>query len=313
MKPDIALSVVVPLYNEKDSLAALYASLVKACDQLQDSYELIFVDDGSRDETFCHLTRLHAANPCVKAIRFRRNYGQTLAMAAGFAYAKGAIIVSMDGDLQNDPADIPRLLSKLGEGYDVVCGWRRKRQDKFLTRRLPSIVANWLIGRVTGVRIRDNGCSLKVFRAPVIKNVRLYGELHRFIPAMSTLAGARIAEIPVNHHPRRFGRSKYGLGRIWRVMLDIITVKMITGFASRPAAWFGLLSFPFILLGLGTFIFSSALHLNGLIEEWLVLSTVAFLFLTLSTHLLTMGILGELSMKTGDYRPKDKLSPTLIR
>jgi glycosyltransferase involved in cell wall biosynthesis len=187
----------------------------------------------------------------VKILSFRKNSGQTAAMAAGFEYATGDLIVSMvDGDLQNDPVDIPRLLSKLREGFDVVCGWRKSRQDKFWTRCVPSAAANWIIGRVTGVRIHDNGCWLKVYRASVIKSIALYGEMHHFIPAMTTLAGARIAEIVVNHHPRRFGKIKYGIGRTWRVLLDIITAKLITGFASRPALWFGLPSFSIFGLGL---------------------------------------------------------------
>ena len=193
------------------------------------------MDDGSHDKTFAVLSELSKQKPQLGVIRFQKNAGQTAAMAAGFEFAQGQRIISMDGDLQNDPADIPKLLQKLDEGYDLVCGWRKERQDKFLTRRVPSIVANWIIGKVTGVPIHDNGCSLKVYRASVIKQVPLYGEMHRFIPAMSTVAGARIAEIVVTHHPRRFGKSKYGLGRIWRVMLDIIAFKFIISvFASRP-------------------------------------------------------------------------------
>jgi len=231
----IVVSVVIPVYNEEESVLPLYQSVCRACELLREPYEVIFVDDGSRDKTFDILKGIYEHDARVKVLSFRKNSGQTAAMAAGFEYANGDLIVSMDGDLQNDPVDIPRLLSKLREGFDVVCGWRKSRQDKFWTRRLPSMVANWIIGRVTGVRIHDNGCSLKAYRASVIKSIALYGEMHRFIPAMATLAGARIAEIVVNHHPRRFGKSKYGMGRIWRVVLDIITVKLITRFASRPA------------------------------------------------------------------------------
>lgn len=309
MKDPLKVSVVIPLYNEEACVMLLYNSLVKVCDQLKAPYELIFVDDGSQDQTFARLAGLHGDDPRVKVIRFRRNYGQTAAMAAGFEYARGEMILSMDGDLQNDPADIPRLLAKLYEGYDVVCGWRKKRQDKFVTRRLPSMVANWLIGRITRVRIHDNGCSLKAYRAAVIKSVALYGELHRFIPAMSTLAGARISEILVNHHPRRFGRSKYGIGRIWRVLLDIVTVKMITGFAPRPALWFGLLGAPFTVLGLFAVLVAGALFLHRATDEWLVTATVAFLLLSLSTHLFTMGILGELAVETGHSRWSKTLAP----
>ena len=217
----------------------------------------------------------------------------------------------MDGDLQNDPVDIPRLLSKLREGFDVGCGWRKSRQDKFWTRRLPSAVANWIIGRVTGVRIHDNGCSLKAYRASVIKSIALYGEMHRFIPAMATLAGARIAEIVVNHHPRRFGKSKYGLSRIWRVVLDIITVKLITGFASRPALWFGLPSFSIFGLSLSSFLLAVGMYSEQLPSEWLVMSTVAVLLFLLGVHLLSMGMIGELCLRTGDYLPEQVIHPTL--
>ena len=288
----------------------LHDALIEICDKLDLLYELVFVDDGSQDDTYPILRRLHASNRRMKVIRFRKNYGQTAAMAAGFQYAQGEIIVSMDGDLQNDPVDIPRLVKKLEEGFDVVCGWRKNRQDKLWTRRMPSMVANWLIGRITGVRIHDNGCSLKAYRGAVIKNVTLYGEMHRFIPAMATLAGARITEIVVNHHPRRFGKSKYGLGRIWRVALDIITVKLISGFASRPGLWFGIPGVGFFVLGLFELLVGGIYSASD-VKGWTVLSTVVFLFFLLSAHLFTMGIIGELSVKTGDYRPQKTLEPTL--
>ena len=307
----IALSLVIPVYNEEESILALWQCIRRACESLGSQYEVIFVDDGSRDRTFDMLKRINREDAKVKVIRFRRNFGQTAAMAAGFEYASGEIIVSMDGDLQNDPGDIPTLLSKIDEGFDVVCGWRKNRQDTFWTRRLPSVVANWIIGQVTGVRIHDNGCSLKAYRAPIIKNVALYGEMHRFIPAMSTLAGAKITEIVVNHHPRRFGQSKYGIGRVWRVALDIITVKLIIGSASRPALWFGLPSFLVFGLGLLALLLGAAMYSERMPSEWLVMSTVAFLFFLLGVHLLSMGIIGELSMRTGDYLPEKVLRPTI--
>ena len=229
------LSIVVPVYNEEDNVRPLFEKIQMVCEAIGDAYEVLFVDDGSKDKTFTVLLELSKQAPQLAVIRFQKNAGQTAAMAAGFEFAQGQRIVSMDGDLQNDPIDIPKLLEKLDEGYDLVCGWRKERQDKFLTRRVPSIVANWIIGKVTGVPIHDNGCSLKAYRASVIKQVPLYGEMHRFIPAMSTVAGARIAEIVVSHHPRRFGKSKYGLGRVWRVMLDIIAFKFIISvFTSHP-------------------------------------------------------------------------------
>ena len=229
------LSIVVPVYNEEENVRMLFDRIQAVCETIGEAYEVLFVDDGSYDETFTVLSELSEQKPELRVVRFEKNAGQTAAMAAGFEFAQGQRIISMDGDLQNDPADIPKLLEKLDEDYDLVCGWRKKRQDKFLTRRVPSIVANWIIGKVTGVPIHDNGCSLKAYRASVIKQVPLYGEMHRFIPAMSTVVGARIAEIVVTHHPRRFGESKYGLSRVWRVMLDIIAFKFIISvFAARP-------------------------------------------------------------------------------
>ena len=309
--PTAFLSIVVPIFNEEESILPLYRRLCRACGQVGKLYELVFVDDGSRDGSFGVLRRISDRDVHVKIIQFRKNFGQTAAMAAGFEYAHGEIIVSMDGDLQNDPADIPRLVSKIEEGFDVVCGWRKNRQDKLWTRRLPSLVANWIIGRVTGVPIHDNGCSLKAYRASVIKSVALYGEMHRFIPAMSTLAGAKITEIVVNHHPRRFGKSKYGIARVWRVALDIVTVKLITGSASRPGLWFGLPSFPLFGVGFATLILAFGMYSEHQPSEWLTLSTVALLFVLLGVHLLATGIIGELSMRTGDYVPDKAVGPSI--
>ena len=306
-----AISIVIPVYNEEENILPLYQSVCRACEPLGKPCEVVVVDDGSRDKTFDILKGIHQGDWRVKVIRFRKNFGQTAAMAAGFQHARGEIIVSMDGDLQNDPADIPKLLCEIEKGFDVVCGWRKNRQDKLWTRRLPSLVANWIISKVTGVKIHDNGCSLKAYRASIIKNVALYGEMHRFIPAMTTLAGAKITEIVVNHHPRRFGKSKYGLGRIWRVVLDIVTVKLVTGSASRPALWFGLPSFPVFGLGLSALLVAAGMYSEPLPSEWLVMSTVAFLFFLLGVHLLSMGVIGELAMKTGNYLPEKILRPTV--
>jgi len=269
------------------------------------------VDDGSSDGTIKILKNLHQKYRQIRVIRLRRNFGQTSAMVAGFDYSRGRIIITMDGDLQNDPADIPRLLEKLNKGYDIVTGWRKARQDKFWTRRLPSMVANRLISIVTGVPIHDNGCSLKGYRASVIKKVRLYSELHRFIPAMSMLTGARVVEIVVNHHPRSFGQSKYGMGRIWRVFLDIITVKMVTGFISRPAVWFGILSLPCILFGILVLFIAIQTELFRFSEEWVVISTTALLSLFLGAHLISIGIIGELFVKTGDFSLKQSIKETI--
>ena len=224
---DPYLSIVVPVYNEEQNVQPLFKKISTVCESIGLTYEVLFVDDGSQDNTYEVLSKLRETDPNISVIKFQENAGQTAAMAAGFEYAQGERIISMDGDLQNDPADIPQLLEKLDEDYDLVCGWRKERQDKFWSRRLPSIIANWIISLVTGVAIHDNGCSLKAYRSEIIKQVPLYGEMHRFIPAMSTVVGARITEIVVKHHPRRFGTSKYGLGRIWRVILDILAFKLI--------------------------------------------------------------------------------------
>ena len=312
LKDKTTISIVIPVYNEEESIVPLYQRIRDDCEQLGKSYEIVFVDDGSRDRTFPILEGIYERDAHVRVVRFCKNYGQTAAMAGGFEYAKGEIIISMDGDLQNDPADIPHLIEKIYEGYDVVCGWRKNRQDKFWSRRFPSIIANWIIAKVTGVPIHDNGCSLKAYRASVIKNTVLYGEMHRFIPAMSTLVGAKITEIVVNHHPRHFGKSKYGIGRTWRVVLDIITVKMIISFSSRPALWFGFLSLPVILLAFITLFLGVVMFVGEQIGGWLILSTVGFLLLSLSAHLFAMGIIGELSVKTGDYLPKRDIKPTMM-
>jgi glycosyltransferase involved in cell wall biosynthesis len=228
-------------------------------------------------------------------------------MVAGFRAARGDIIISMDGDLQNDPADIPRLLAKIDEGYDVVCGWRINRQDKLLSRKIPSKIANWLIARITGVKIHDNGCSLKAYRTKVIKRVALYSELHRFIPAMSTLAGARIAEIAVAHHARQFGKSKYGISRAWRVFLDLFVIKMLTGFSARPALWFGTLSLPAWVLACG---FALAPLATG--AQGIVFPSLAFLLFALAGHFTAMGIIGEMVLATGNFRPDRMLARVAV-
>ena len=226
----ISLSIVVPLYNEEDSVDILYQEIRESIDLLEKPYEIIFVDDGSSDSTFERLKSFVKREKTqrgllvhTRIIRFSRNFGQTAAMQAGFDHARGQIAVSLDGDLQNNPADIPLLLAKLDEGYDVVCGWRKNRQDKTLTRVIPSIVANWLIDIITGVPIHDNGCSLKAYRSSVIKSMTLYSDMHRFIPAISSMMGAKITEIVVDHRPRRYGLTKYGLARIWKVCRNLLS------------------------------------------------------------------------------------------
>ncbi len=292
------LSIVVPLYNEEESVTPLYQSICATLESVEYDTEIIFVDDGSRDATFSVAERLAATDPRLRVIKFRRNYGQTPAMAAGIDIAQGQIIITMDGDLQNDPADIPGFISKMTEGYDIVVGWRFDRQDKLISRKIPSRIANWLIGKVTGVPIKDNGCSLKAYRADVIKDVPLYSEMHRFIPAMTSIAGTRIAEIKVNHHARRFGESKYGLSRIYKVLLDLLTIKMISTFTARPLRWFAILAIPFLMLSFAM-LFGGILMLvvNG--QQSLPIAGAGLFFGSLSVFLLLSGGLAELVSRTG--------------
>jgi glycosyltransferase involved in cell wall biosynthesis len=294
-----AISVVVPVYNEVENVEALWEELTAVLQGLGEPYEVIVVDDGSRDGTHTKLSYLRSQDPHLSVIRFRRNFGQTAAMAAGFDRARGKVILTMDGDLQNDPAEIPRLLDKIREGYDVVSGWRAHRKDRFLSRRLPSMVANWLIGFVTGIRLHDYGCSLKAYRREVIRNVRLYGEMHRFLPALCSWAGAEICEIPVNHRPRKFGRSKYGLSRVVRVILDLLTVKFLLNYATRPIQIFGSAGLFFGTTGLLTaaYLTFQRLVLGKPLSERPLLQ-LAILLILVGVQLVTMGLLGELTTRT---------------
>jgi glycosyltransferase involved in cell wall biosynthesis len=233
------ISVVIPVYNEEDNVQLSYDELSGILKSMGEPYEVIFVDDGSTDATLERLWQVASGDPAVKILEFRRNFGQTAAMAAGFANTSFDIVVSLDGDLQNDPAEIPHMVAKLRQGYDLVAGWRQKRKDKFLSRRLPSILANRLISLMTKVRLHDYGCTLKVMTGEVARGIRLYGEMHRFIPALADEFGARIAEVPVNHRERRFGSSKYGISRVVRVVLDLMTVKFLLGYSNRPIHLFG--------------------------------------------------------------------------
>ena len=296
------LSIIVPLFNEEESIVALYESIADSVGGLELDYEIVFVDDGSKDATFAIASDLSKRDPRLKVIRFRRNYGQTPAMAAGIDHARGRILITMDGDLQNDPGDIPLFLQKMAEGYDIVVGWRFNRQDKLVTRKIPSRIANWLIGKVTGVPIKDNGCSLKAYRADVIKSVPLYSEMHRFIPAMTSLTGARIAEIKVRHHARQFGVSKYGLSRIYKVLLDLLTIKTIVSFASRPLLWFAILAIPAALLSV-SLLLASVLGIFADAGRFSVpLAGTGVLFGALTFFLIMGGALGELIYKTGDLK-----------
>ncbi len=253
----LELSVILPAYNEAESVGPLYEATVRAVEPMSRPFEIIFVDDGSSDATFDRCAALAAGDSRVRVIKLRRNYGQTPAMVAGIDHARGAILITMDADLQNDPADIPLLVERIEAGYDLVVGWRHQRQDRFLSRRFPSVIANWLIAKVTGVEIKDNGCSLKAYRADLIKGVPLYSEMHRFIPAMASMAGARIDQIKVRHHARRFGTSKYGLSRVYKVFFDMMAIKTLLVFAKKPGVFFvgagsltGLLTLFFLVLAI---------------------------------------------------------------
>jgi glycosyltransferase involved in cell wall biosynthesis len=296
------LSVIVPFFNEQDSIEPLYAAIVGAVTPLQIPFEMVFVDDGSKDLTFARAVELARADPRVRVVKFRRNYGQTAAMAAGIEYATGEVLVTMDGDLQNDPADIEEFLRKIDSGYDVVVGWRHQRQDKLVSRKIPSIIANWLIGKVTGIAIKDNGCSLKAYRASVIKNIPLYSEMHRFIPAMASIAGTRIAEVKVRHHARRFGTSKYGLSRIYKVLLDLMVIKTLASFAAQPLLWFGLLALPLLMAGVGVLGYELTTSLLYGAATSLPVAGSGVIFLTSAFILSCSGALGELVYNLGDMR-----------
>ena len=233
------VSIIIPFYNEVENLPTLHEDVLRVMEPLDIQFEIIFIDDGSNDGGGDFIRDKASADVRVKLVRFSRNFGQTAAMAAGFMYANGDVYVAMDADNQNDPADIPRLLSKLDEGYDIVSGWRERRRDKFFTRRLPSKIANFIISKVTGVKLRDYGCSLKAYRSKYMDSIALYGEMHRFIPAYLAMVGARLAEISVNHRSRTMGKSKYSLSRVFKVMMDLITVKFFSSYATKPNYLFG--------------------------------------------------------------------------
>lgn len=289
------LSILIPVYNEAKNIRPLYQALVSTLKDLPRDYEILFVDDGSADETPHFLRQLAEENPRVKALFFRRNYGQTAALSAGFHYASGEIIIAMDGDLQNDPIDIPRLLARLDEGYDVVSGWRRERQDPLLTRRIPSIWANKIISWISGVPLKDYGCTLKAYRASFVKNIHLYGEMHRFIPLYAHTMGARITEIPVTHHFRREGRSKYNTSRTFKVLLDLITVKFLGTYSTKPIYLFGGLGIFCVFLGLlasivtliQKFAYRIWVHRNPMIS-------ISIFFLLVGFQFVMMGLLAEI-------------------
>ncbi len=295
---ELQVSVVVPIHNEYESLPHLVEAIATVLRSEQLNYEIICVDDGSTDGSTVLLEELANQRTDLRSVILRRNYGQTAAMAAGFRQASGKVVVTLDGDLQNDPADIPMLLAKMDEGFDLVSGWRKDRQDAALTRLLPSKIANWLIGKVTGVNLHDYGCSLKVYRTELVADMNLYGELHRFLPALAFIEGARIAELPVRHHARRFGQSKYGLDRTFRVIMDLLTVWFMRKFLTRPMhvfGWFGLLS---IAAGgaINFYLLMDKLAGHDINDRPLLILGV--LLLLAGVQLFTLGLLAELLMRT---------------
>jgi glycosyltransferase involved in cell wall biosynthesis len=293
----MTISIVVPLYNEEENVGELHGRLKEVLDRLDGDYELIFVDDGSTDRTLSLLQEIQAGDGRVVVLSLRRNFGQTAAFAAGFDYARGDVIVTMDGDLQNDPKDIPRLLDLIKEN-DIVSGWRKSRKDPFFSRRLPSFMANRLISKVTGVSLHDYGCSLKAYRREVIKNLKLYGEMHRFIPAVANLYGVKIAEVETTHHPRLRGKSKYGISRTIRVILDLITVKFLLSFSTRPLQFFGPIG---LLSGFLGFLISLYLSLQkiflGVSIGGRPMLLLGALLIIVGIQFIGMGLLGEMMVR----------------
>jgi glycosyltransferase involved in cell wall biosynthesis len=293
------VSVVIPVYNEEENVRESYQELSGILSNIGYQYEMIFVDDGSNDSTVKNLLEAGLGDPNLRVIEFRRNFGQTAAMAAGFRHTKFDIVVALDGDLQNDPAEIPRMIMKLEEGFDLVAGWRKERKDKYISRRLPSMIANRLISFFTNVRLHDYGCTLKVMRGDIARGIRLYGEMHRFIPALAYERGAKIVEIPVKHRERRFGKSKYGISRTLRVVLDLMTVKFLLGFSKRPIHLFG-------TLGLGSGGLGALMLLNAIIQRMIFgipmgnrpMMVLGVMLVLMGLQFLMFGLLAEVMTRT---------------
>jgi glycosyltransferase involved in cell wall biosynthesis len=293
----MTLSVVIPLYNEEENIQLLHERLKKSLDPLAQEYEILFIDDGSTDRTLSLLEKIQADDKRVIVLSLRRNFGQTAAFAAGFDFARGDVVVTMDGDLQNDPADIPKLVEMIKDN-DLVSGWRKQRKDPFFTRRLPSVIANWLISNVTGVKLHDYGCSLKAYRREVIKNLKLYGEMHRFIPAVASWYGVRVAEVETVHHPRLRGKSKYGISRTLKVVLDLITVKFLQSFSTKPIQFFGPVGVLSDILGFLILLYLSIDKLffgNPIGGRPLIL--LGALLIIVGIQLIGMGLLGEMLVR----------------
>lgn len=314
------LTIILPVFNEENTVLKQYENIIASVTPLKISYEIIFVDDGSIDQSFDIIKKISTDDKKVKVIRFRRNFGQTAAIAAGIAYSNGDIVVMMDADLQNDARDIAILLEKIDEGYDVVSGWRRQRKDKLLSRKIPSIIANWLISKVSGIKLHDLGCSLKAYRGDVLRQVKLYGEMHRFIPIYASWIGAAITEIPVRHHPRTSGKSKYGITRTFKVLLDMITVKFLGSFSTKPIYIFGGMGgllFLISLLSGSAVILMKILFNHSMIRNPLLLLTV--MLIILSAMFVLLGILAEIliriyheSQDQPSYRIRETINFTTI-
>ncbi len=307
------ISIVVPLYNEEENVEELYSRVKEVLEKFSNDYEIILVDDGSADRTVEKLEEIVKKDSTVKVVEFARNFGQTPAMMAGMDIASGDVIITMDGDLQNDPVDIPRLLEKIDEGYDVVSGWRKNRKDATISRKIPSKIANWLIGKLTGVKIHDYGCSLKAYRGDVIKKVRLYGEMHRFIPAVvSTVTSPnKIIEIPVEHHPRKYGKSKYGISRTFKVIVDLFYVWFVKKYMQKPIHFFGGIGLFLLFVGLVSFLYLMGIKLLGNPIGGRPLLIISVMCVISGLQMLTTGIISEILMRI--YYESQEKKPYVIR
>ncbi len=293
------LSIIVPIYNEEESVRPLYSAIVAAMSKTVLSYEIIFVDDGSSDNTYKELEKISSEDERLKIVKLKRNYGQTIGLYAGFKNATGEKLVTMDGDLQNDPDDIPNMLAKLDEGFDIVLGWRYNRKDKIISRKIPSKMANWLISKVTGVPVKDNGCAIRAYRAEIIHDFPMYSEMHRLLPVTTALAGARFAQVKVKHHPRKFGSSKYGLSRIYKVLLDLVALKTIFSSFYHPLFGFGYFAVGFGIISFLSFILTIIRSVTVPEQQIVILTGVSFLFFALSLFFIFLGIICHLIYKSG--------------